>query len=43
MGMECVPIGSLQAGYREEAGYGVEEGKITGGHRVLVRSFFMFP
>jgi hypothetical protein len=27
MGTGCGPIGSLQAGYREGAGCGVEEGK----------------
>jgi hypothetical protein len=27
MGIRCRPIGSLQAGYREAAGYGVEEGE----------------
>jgi hypothetical protein len=50
MGTGYGPIKSLQAGYREEAGCGVEGRNkrpfsgLTGGHHVLVRSErFMFP
>jgi hypothetical protein len=47
MGTVCGPIQSLQPGYGEGAGCGVERGKkpfsgLTGGYCVLVRNWFKF-